>query len=294
MRLALRTMGAAAPEWQGTRLVDIVETGDLAAPSGLDEAFTGVDTVVHLAGLAHAQGEAETAFYRANDEATSVLVAAAHRHGVRRFIHVGSVAALCGHSTSRIVGDQAGPAPVTAYGRSKYAAEAHVSALGRKGGVLAVTLRPPLVVAADAPGNWRRLQRLADSAMPLPATAHNRRSYVSIATLVDAIAHLSVVAPDPARSGAYCIADDEALSLRDVIAELRDGMARAPRTMNMPSGAWRALRALPPLRRTVDSLAGDLVIDPSRFFATFGLEPAGLREQIRRSGAAFSGRRNAP
>jgi UDP-glucose 4-epimerase len=291
MRLALRSAASALPQWRDSRLIDIVETGDLAAPRRLDAALAHVDTVVHLAGLAHAPRAAETAFYRANDEATSVVVAAARRHGARRFIHLGSIAALCGHASSRVISDATVAAPVTAYGRSKYAAEAHVSGFGQEGRTMAVTLRPPLIVAADAPGNWGRLQRLADSAMPLPSSADNRRSYVSITTIVEAIAHLVTAPPDPARSGAYCIADDEPLSLSQVLAELRAAMGRPRRTLELQHRVWSGLRAVPPLRRTIDSLAGDLVIDPSRFFQTFPIQPASLRREIGKAGEVYSSRR---
>ncbi len=119
----------------GVELVvgDLHDTGALAA------ATRRQHTVYHVAGMIAARNEAE--FDRANRQGTEHLVAAAAEANVERFVLVSSLAAA---GPSRpglpLVGDEA-PNPVTAYGRSKLAAEAAVraSALGW------TVVRPPIV-----------------------------------------------------------------------------------------------------------------------------------------------------
>jgi dTDP-glucose 4,6-dehydratase len=78
--------------------------GDIADPKAVDRAMRGVDAVVHFAAESHVDRSIHDAgaFLRTNVTGTQVLLDAAKRHGVRRFVHVstdevyGSVAK--GHS----------------------------------------------------------------------------------------------------------------------------------------------------------------------------------------------------
>ncbi|MDO8480366.1 MAG: NAD-dependent epimerase/dehydratase family protein [Nanoarchaeota archaeon] len=68
--------------------LDILETPKLA------EALTGADTVIHLAGLVSFSLKDKEALHRVNVEGTKSVLAAAREAGVKRLIHVSSVAAL--------------------------------------------------------------------------------------------------------------------------------------------------------------------------------------------------------
>ncbi len=65
--------------------------GDVRDAGSLAPAVDGVETIVHVAGLTAARGEAE--FQAVNTEGTAALVAAASVAGVRRFVYVSSLAA---------------------------------------------------------------------------------------------------------------------------------------------------------------------------------------------------------
>ncbi len=113
--------------------------GDLGDPAALAQALHGVEVVHHVAGLTAARSEAE--FHAVNVEGTARLLEAAARAGVRRFVLVSSLAAA-GPSArgQRRAGEEPGE-PVTAYGRSKAAAEAVV----RAGPIPWTIARPPAV-----------------------------------------------------------------------------------------------------------------------------------------------------
>lgn len=103
------------------------------------EAVDGIDAVVHCAGIVKARSTDE--FFAVNVGGTSNLVEAARRRGkeLRRFVHVSSLEA-CGPSPdgSPVASDQENP--VTAYGRSKLAAEKVV--LSAKDEIGVTILRP--------------------------------------------------------------------------------------------------------------------------------------------------------
>jgi 2-alkyl-3-oxoalkanoate reductase len=126
---------AEALEPLGVRVV----AGDLDDAGSLARAVEGQEVVFHVAGLVAARSESE--FMRCNRDGTASLVRAATAAGASRFVLVSSMAAGGPAAPGRpLIGAE--PArPVTAYGRSKLAAEAAVTA----GTLPWVIVRPPTV-----------------------------------------------------------------------------------------------------------------------------------------------------
>lgn len=120
---------------QSVRLV----AGDLHDRAALENATRGQAIVIHVAGLVAARGEAE--FLRTNRDGTANLLEAATRAGVGRFVLVSSMAAGGPSALGRPLTGKETPRPVTAYGRSKLAAEE----LLRAGRVPWTIVRPPVV-----------------------------------------------------------------------------------------------------------------------------------------------------
>ncbi len=148
--------------------------GGLEQVEGLREAVDGVDAIVHSAGLIKARNTDE--FFAVNVGGTSNLVEAARRrgHSIKRFVFVSSLEA-CGPSFDGHPVSEDQESPVTAYGRSKLAAEKVV--LSAKDEMPVVILRPgaiygprdgeileafksiqrgvlPLVAGGEARGMW--------------------------------------------------------------------------------------------------------------------------------------------
>ncbi|MGD0524883.1 MAG: NAD-dependent epimerase/dehydratase family protein [Polyangiaceae bacterium] len=113
--------------------------GSIEQVDRVTEAVDGVDAIVHSAGIVKARGTDE--FFAVNVGGTSNLVEAARKRGksLKRFVHVSSLEA-CGPSAdgTPVPPDQENP--VTAYGRSKLAAEKVV--LSAKDQMPVVILRP--------------------------------------------------------------------------------------------------------------------------------------------------------
>jgi nucleoside-diphosphate-sugar epimerase len=120
--LARSAAKAVLLEAQGMRVV----MGDLHDSDALTRAAEGQHVIFHVAGVVAARNEAE--FMRANRDGTANVVGAGGRAGRPRFVVVSSMAAAGPSSPGKPHQGDEPARPVTAYGRSKLAAEAVVTA----------------------------------------------------------------------------------------------------------------------------------------------------------------------
>lgn len=290
LTVVVRNPEEADKLWRGRGDVRIVATGPIESSTSLEDAFSGISSVVHLAGLAHvdaAEGDVSR-FMRANSDATEKLVQMSARQGVGAFVHVSSLASVVGNASAEVVDDNTRHPALTPYGVSKRLAEDYVAKLPKMG-IFSVSLRPPLVVGAGAKGNWNALQRLAATGLPLPfAGVRNRRSLVSVGTVIEAISHLCSRPWPIEAAGDYCLADVGTLSLPEIVTLLRQGMALPPRLVPFPPAVLAAAARAVKQERRAAGLLGDLEVDASRFRETFGFTGSeGIREAIVASGQMY-------
>lgn len=281
----------APDSWHRDGRIKVRETGPLETAAGINDLVMEASSIVHLAGLAHARGHSATqaAFISANVKATERLVEASRSGGVRAFINMSSLAAITKNASRTTITDQTHEADQSFYGQSKLQAERLVQKLADRD-IFAISLRPPLVVGPDARGNWGELQRLASMAIPLPfASIQNRRSMIDIQSLIAAITALATKEWPASKSGSYCIADEEALSLAEVVTALRDGMRLPARLFSLPPDAMSLPLRLAGKQHMTTSLFGDLVVDASRFCDHFDHKQSrDLRSAIAASGNEYA------
>lgn len=143
--------------------------------------FSGVDVVVHTAGLVHQRETAENArlYHQVNCELTRELAAKAKAEGVGQFVFLSS-GSVYGKIEGVITGSTV-PQPVTEYGKSKLDAEKALISLRGEGFAVAI-LRPLMVYGPGCKGNYRTLEKLA-RILPVLPDYPNRRSLVSLETL---------------------------------------------------------------------------------------------------------------
>jgi nucleoside-diphosphate-sugar epimerase len=113
--------------------------GDLHDVAALQRAVVGQDVVYHVAGVVAARSEPE--FLRANRGGTENVVAAMEQSGLSRLVFVSSLAAAGPAPRGAPLSGDEPPRPVTAYGRSKLAAEETI----RRSGLSWSIVRPPIV-----------------------------------------------------------------------------------------------------------------------------------------------------
>jgi nucleoside-diphosphate-sugar epimerase len=186
-------------------------------------ALSGADAVVHLAGRAHVDrggntSEIELEYQRINVEATRNLASQAARAGLSHFVLISSLHAVAANADTLIDGTTV-PQPVSAYGRSKLAAEQAIQQeLGGSACVWTI-LRPPLVYGPGNQANFGLLLKLVKSGLPLPlASVRNRRSFIYVENLVDLI--VTCLGNPKAFGRIYLPSDGEDVSTPELIRKI--------------------------------------------------------------------------
>jgi UDP-glucose 4-epimerase len=213
---------------------------DVTRPETLSPALAGIEAVVHAA----VDGRASIV------EGTAHLLAAARAAGVRRFVHLSSVAVY--GAAEGAVGEATPRAPADAgYGLWKAEAEALVEA---ERAMEVVILRPALVYGPGDP-LWigKMARRLRNGSLGALGTAgEGIADLVHVRDVAEAIA-LALTG----RPGTYNLGGPEPVTWNVYLARLAAGLAVTPRTLSSAALAGNArlalpakaiARALPPLR----------------------------------------------
>ena len=217
-------------------------TADLGA-GPLDPALLReVDTIYHLAAKTHDVREAagaEAEYWRTNVEGTRHLLAGARDQVVRRVVFVSSVKAVDEGGPEQ-VDEQSPPRPLTAYGRSKLAAEDLVRTTAEQEGFEAVCLRFPLVYGPGQRGNLQRMiVAIERGRFPPPPPVGNRRSMLHVENAIDA---LVLAGRHRAAAGqVYFVTDARPYSTREIYDAVRAALGRGPASWSIPEWAFRLL-----------------------------------------------------
>lgn len=259
-----------SPQYSFPATVEVLQHPDLTQPVDWRPFLSGIDQVIHLAGIAHiSSGVADDLYDRINRIATEQLAIAAAEANIRHFIFTSSLRAQSGPSAHHVLSERDQPVPTDAYGRSKLAAERAVQAAG----VPFTILRPVVLYGPGTKGNVALLARLAALPLPLPLKSFtNRRSLLGVDNFISAT---RFVLETPATSGeTYVVADPgPAPRLADIIATMRRANGRSPLLLPLPprcaeiplrgigrSGLW-------------ERFGGELRADPAKLVAA-GWRPA--------------------
>ncbi|TXS96225.1 NAD-dependent epimerase/dehydratase family protein [Parahaliea maris] len=246
--LAAEGVGLVATSRGGAVTASGIATRPMDPAHPQARLLEGVDSVVHLAGVAH-QHAAPEMYDKVNVEATLALARAALEAGVRQFIYFSSVKAMGPphHESPRTETELT--LPVDAYGRSKREAELQLDALCRDGGMCLVILRPCLVYGPSPRANLRLLAGLARW-WPLRPPEGGVRSMIGLQDLVSLVSLL--VRQPPAESRTWLVADGKPLSAREMYDELRQARGLGPGRQCLPHFLWRFAC------RLVDYLRGEV------------------------------------
>src|SRR5262249_30228155 len=111
------------------RSVEVMAVSDLTRPVEWRPLLSRIETVVHLAGIAHTgPGVPEETSDPVNRLATAELAHAARAAGVKHLVFASSIRAQSGPAAVKVLAENDTPQPTDAYGRSKLAAEEEVRA----------------------------------------------------------------------------------------------------------------------------------------------------------------------
>jgi UDP-glucose 4-epimerase len=121
-------------------------------------------------------------------------------------------------------------------------------------------------------GNIATQLRLAKRPLPLPfAGFREKRSLLAVNNLVAAIRH-ALAAPS-LQGETFIVADNEPVSLAEIIAMMRAAQHRKPRLFSLPPDVFAAGLRLIGRGDILDRIGGSLVADAAKLRAT-GWQPA--------------------
>ena len=196
-----------------------------------------IDVIIHLAGRAHILNDQSAdpliEFRKVNVEGTLQLAQQALDKKVKRFIFISSIGVNGAITFDQPFSESTLPKPHADYAISKFEAEEALKALFVGSETELVIIRPPLVYAAHAPGNFARLLKLASTNLPLPfAQTNNKRSFVALENLVNFI-QVCIEHPNAANQ-TFLVADQHSLSIRELVEYLKQGMGKKPYFIYIP------------------------------------------------------------
>ncbi len=208
--------------------------GDLLSGDGLARAVTGVDTIIHLAGVTKALSASD--YYSGNVTATENLaraVATANAGAARpiRMVHVSSLAAVGPAPDSTPLTEDAGPHPVGHYGKSKLEGERRVRAILPE----AVIVRPPVVYGPRDTDVFQMLKSISQGLVVQIAGGERWFSAIYVTDLADGI---MAAAKEPKAAGrTFFLAHPEAVSWTELGKIAAGIMGRSARVVNIPQPA---------------------------------------------------------
>ncbi len=135
-------------------------TGDLADAAALARLVAGADGVIHLAGALTALDR--DGYFRVNEQGTRAVADAALAVGVRRFVHISSLAAR--------------EPQLSGYGASKRAGEEVVR--GQMAALNAIVIRPPAVYGPGDRGTLPLIKELTRPIAAIPGLPQARFSLI--------------------------------------------------------------------------------------------------------------------
>ena len=264
--------------------IERVALPDLARPADWSKMLDGVTHVVHLAGIAHAQGSLPDALYtRINAEAAGELAMAALGR-IERLVFISSVRAQAGLSADHTITEKDIPRPTDAYGRAKLEGERLIAASG----IPFTVLRPAVVYGKGVKGNIASLATLAKTPMPLPfAGLDNRRSLLALENFVSAIS-LALVS-EQAANETFLAADAVPISVADLVAAMREGLHRPPHLVKVPLGGVKRLMRSFGREAEWERISGNFIIDPSKLMGIGWRPQVATREGIAKMMRAENG-----
>lgn len=244
-----------------------VVRGELDDEVTLKAALEGIECVVHLAGRAHLLADTSAdplvEFRAVNRDATLRLATLAQDAGVKRFVFISSIGVNGSHTEGEAFSESSIAAPHAAYAKSKLEAEEGLNALMASGSTELVIIRPPLVYAAHAPGNFHRLLKLISTSVPLPfSLVNNQRTMLALENLVDFIVLVSW--HSQAANQLYLVADEQSMSTQEIVECLALGMSRRCLNLPIPSALLRLTLSTLGKGSLYTQLCSSLVIDSGK------------------------------
>jgi nucleoside-diphosphate-sugar epimerase len=256
---------------------DFLASPDLGSTSDWSEILTGVECVIHAAGLAADLGSSDAMnlanLRNVNVEGTLALAEQAAALEVSRFIFI-STAKVHGEISEIGVPFKESDihAPSGAYSTSKSEAERGLRTIARMTGMELVIVRPPLIYGSGVQGNFKRLSMVVGKGIPVPlGSVDNLRSMAAVENVVDFL--VICVSHPSAANETFFVSDGSDMSTPSLLRHLGDAMGKPVRLFRCPVDVLNSLASIFGKRATLDRLTGSFQVDIGKARRLLGWTP---------------------
>ena len=199
------------------------------------EFWNQTSAFIHLAGKAHdlKKTSEDSEYYQVNTELTKKLFDQFLESSCETFVYMSSVKAVA-DEVEGILDESITPNPITAYGKSKLAAEEYISNQKLPEGKRVYILRPCMIHGPANKGNLNLLYNFVSKGIPYPFGAYeNQRSFLSVENLCFVIKEL--IENKSIASGVYHVADDATLSTKELVSIIGNVVSKPAKILNTPN-----------------------------------------------------------
>lgn len=192
------------------------------------------DTIIHLAGIAHdlSGNYKKEDYYKVNYEWTTKIYDEFLKSKTNNFVFVSSIKAVVDHA-DEMIDERYKPIPTSDYGVSKLMAEEYILS-HQKSNKYSYILRPCMIHGPGNKGNLNLLYKFVKLGMPYPLAAFdNKRSFLSIDNFCFTI---NEILNERLKGGDYLLADNEAISTKDLISLIAEIRNQKIRFLRIPKG----------------------------------------------------------
>ncbi|MHB0914610.1 MAG: NAD-dependent epimerase/dehydratase family protein [Thermoleophilia bacterium] len=262
--------------------VDVVPVGPIGPDTDWSDALKDVGTVVHLAAAVPKPGTFDqNDMHSVNVLGSRRLAQAAAAAGATRLIFISSIEVYGKETIGEPFSEDDATNPETGYGSSKMEAECQLAHVANEAGLDLVILRVPIIYGQNRTGSTINLLRsLISKGMPLPvASVNNRRSYVHVDNLADAI--LMFCRNEDLPGEIYNVSDEPGLSTRELAGIVAAAMGREAHIVSLPRNVLRLASIGIGKKEAVKLLTSSYSLDSSKIRMITGWEsPIPLEEGI--------------
>lgn len=216
-----------------------VRFGDVTYPQMIPEMISGIDVIVHNAGLVKADKPEE--FFQVNEKGTeNILRIAIANKKIIKFILISSLAAAGPSKKGAPLTETDPPHPISEYGRSKLAAEEIVKKYSDE--IKTIILRPSAVYGPGDKEMYSFFQTLNNRLKPYLGNPARRMQLIHVDDLALAVSRAITAAT--ASGAVYFVAEPNSYSYYQLVKHLRTAVGRAAVPLYFPGWGLKLIAVM--------------------------------------------------
>lgn len=235
-----------------------------------------IQTIIHLAGIAHTYDVNEESYRFVNLEGTLNLAVCAAKQGVKNFIFLSSINV---YQQDDYITKNTLINPTNLQAKIKYETEIKLSDISKNFEMDIIIIRCPLVYGPGVKANFAMMLKLASTGIPLPfgCINHNLRSMVYVENLISLI--IECVSNPSASNQTFLVSDDDDLSTRAFMQGLSKALGKERFMLPVPNFVYYLAGKFIGRTAIVDRLCRSLQVDITYTKNTLNWQPPFTVEQ---------------